>query len=213
VLFLFSSLSLLFRDGCIFSTSTSIHIPYFMNILFFPFSPFPLFPFSPFPFYVQGFSVIPSFLENSFTVYSTSTSRKVKSLFGYDSSVPFSHTNDPFPSVSKRREGHFHSRNGRPTQRSHFCQTGSDPFHTLVLAYSPLHDDGIPIPYHTIPLCLLSLSFLLFFLFSLPAFHMYSTVCSNNCAFRKYAGSLRVVGGKGVRDANETVWGFYHRWV
>jgi len=157
VLFLFSSLSLLFRDGCIFSTSTSIHIPYFMNILFFPFSPFPLF-----PFYVQGFSVIPSFLENSFTVYSTSTSRKVKSLFGYDSSVPFSHTNDP---------------------------------------------------YHTIPLCLLSLSFLLFFLFSLPAFHMHSTVCSNNCAFRKYAGSLRVVGGKGVRDANETVWGFYHRWV
>ena len=33
-----------------------------------------------------------------------------------------------FPSVSKRREGHFHSRNGRLTERSHFYQTGPQEF-------------------------------------------------------------------------------------
>ena len=32
-------------------------------------------------------------------------------------------TNRTFLSVSKPREGYFHSRNGRPTERSHFCQT------------------------------------------------------------------------------------------
>ena len=43
-----------------------------------------------------------------------------KDLFGFNSSVPFPHTNRPFPSFSKRREGHFHSRNSPPTERSHF---------------------------------------------------------------------------------------------
>ena len=37
-------------------------------------------------------------------------------------SVP--HTYRPFPSVSNRREGHFHGRTGNLTERSHFCQTG-----------------------------------------------------------------------------------------
>jgi len=51
---------------------------------------------------------------------------KIKSLFGYNGSFPFSHTNDPFPSVSKLTEGHFHSRNGRPTERNRCSQTGSN---------------------------------------------------------------------------------------
>ena len=42
------------------------------------------------------------------------SSQIFESLFGYNGSVQFPHTNDPFPSVSKRKEGHFHSRNGRP---------------------------------------------------------------------------------------------------
>jgi len=41
-------------------------------------------------------------------------------LFGYNGSVPFHYTNGPFPSVSKWREGHFHRRNVRPTEQSHF---------------------------------------------------------------------------------------------
>ena len=52
-----------------------------------------------------------------------------KGTLGYNSSVPFPHTNDPFPSVSKWREDHFHSRNGCPTERPHFFQTG--PKHAL----------------------------------------------------------------------------------
>ena len=45
-----------------------------------------------------------------------------RALLGCNRSVPFSHTNRPSPSVSKRREGHFYSRNGRPTERSIFAQ-------------------------------------------------------------------------------------------
>ena len=45
----------------------------------------------------------------------------VKSLFGCNGSVPFPHTSRPFPSVSQRWEGHFHSSIGCPTDRSHFC--------------------------------------------------------------------------------------------
>ena len=52
-------------------------------------------------------------------------SRHPKSLFGYNGSAPFPHTNDPFPSVSKRREDHFHSRNDHPTERNRRSQTGS----------------------------------------------------------------------------------------
>jgi len=48
-----------------------------------------------------------------------------KSLFGYNSSVPFTHTNGPFPSVSTQRELSFHGRNGGQPERSYFCQTGS----------------------------------------------------------------------------------------
>ena len=54
--------------------------------------------------------------------------KSVKSLFGYNGSFPFPHTNGPFPSVLKRREGRFHSRNGHPTERSYFCQTGPKRF-------------------------------------------------------------------------------------
>ena len=45
-----------------------------------------------------------------------------KGLIGHNGSVP--HINRPFPSISKRREGHFHSRNSCPAGGSNFCQTG-----------------------------------------------------------------------------------------
>jgi len=39
-------------------------------------------------------------------------------------SVLSPYANDPFPSVSKWREGHFHCRIDLPTEGPYFCQTG-----------------------------------------------------------------------------------------
>ena len=47
------------------------------------------------------------------------------SVFGWNSSVRFPHTNGPFPSVSKRKEPFFYSRNGRRTERNGSNRTGS----------------------------------------------------------------------------------------
>ena len=49
----------------------------------------------------------------------------VKSLFGYIVIVPFRSPIQIALFLSKRRERSFHSRNGRRTERSHFCQTDS----------------------------------------------------------------------------------------
>ena len=57
-------------------------------------------------------------------LYDKKAEEKTGGLFGCNGSVPFSYANRPFPSVSKRREGHFHGRNGRPTERSRLCQIG-----------------------------------------------------------------------------------------
>ena len=67
-----------------------------------------------------------------------------KSLFGCNGSVPFSHTNDPFPSVSKRREGDFQSRNGRPTERNHCTQTGSKWYGESVIPLPTVYSHDNP---------------------------------------------------------------------
>jgi len=47
-----------------------------------------------------------------------------KGLFGWNSSVPFPHTNGRFPSVSKRKEPSFYYGNGRRTERNRSNRTG-----------------------------------------------------------------------------------------
>ena len=72
--------------------------------------------------YYQRISGPPYKIPSMFFMPAESTSTP-KGLFGYNGSVPFTHTNRPFPSFSKLGEGHFHSRNGRSTERSHLYQT------------------------------------------------------------------------------------------
>ena len=69
-----------------------------------------------------------------------------------DTTVPFPHKDDTFPSISRWREGHFQGRNGHPTGWSHFRQTDLKLFSSRRL---PRTSRGAGFPFRTIPLFLL----------------------------------------------------------